>query len=126
MQTLETSFFPLNPDHAAPPLAELLALDDVSFTARFRGTPIERIGRKRLARNACIAAGNSHRADLIPKLQSVISDSSPLVRGHAGWALARLEGRAGVGALHEQLQTEIDLQVRLDWAASLEEIGASH
>ena len=44
---------------AAPRLADLLALDDAAFRKVFAGSPIKRIGRDRMVRNAAIAAGNS-------------------------------------------------------------------
>ena len=47
---------------AAPALADLLALDDAGFRAVFAGSPIKRIGRDRMVRNAAIAAGNSGAA----------------------------------------------------------------
>ena len=43
----------------APRLADLLALDDAAFRARFAGSPIKRIGVARMVRNCLIAAGNS-------------------------------------------------------------------
>ena len=43
----------------APPLAELAALDDAGFRARFSGSPIKRIGRDRFVRNDLYAIGNS-------------------------------------------------------------------
>ncbi|NDW60255.1 epoxyqueuosine reductase, partial [Yangia sp. PrR004] len=43
----------------APPLAELAALDDAGFRARFSGSPIKRIGRDRFLRNVLYAIGNS-------------------------------------------------------------------
>ena len=48
-----------------PPLAELLALDDRAFRARFAGTPVKRTGRDRFLRNVLIAAGNSGDASLL-------------------------------------------------------------
>ena len=42
---------------AAPALADLLALDDAGFRKVFAGSPIKRIGRNRMVRNAAIAAG---------------------------------------------------------------------
>ena len=44
---------------AAPPLAELAALDDAAFRALFAGSPIKRIGRDRFVRNVLYAIGNS-------------------------------------------------------------------
>jgi epoxyqueuosine reductase len=90
VQTLEPAFFPVDPDRAAPPLAELLALDDAAFAARFAGSPIARIGRDRLVRNACVAAGNSGQPDLAPLLTARLSDRAEMVREHADWGLHRL------------------------------------
>lgn len=87
----EPAFYPIEIDRAAPPLANLLALDDSTFQARFAGTPIARIRRERLVRNACVAAGNSGLAEFAPALERLAtSDDSPLVREHAAWALAQL------------------------------------
>jgi epoxyqueuosine reductase len=86
--TAERAFWPVDVDRAAPPLADLLALDDEGFRARFYGSPIWRIKRDRLVRNACIAAGNSGLAEFAPLLESLArADRSELVREHAAWAL---------------------------------------
>ena len=73
-----------------PPLAELLALDDSSFRARFAGTPVKRTGRDRFVRNVLIAAGNSGDGAFVPAIEALLQDASPLVRGMAVWALSRL------------------------------------
>ncbi|MGQ0661972.1 tRNA epoxyqueuosine(34) reductase QueG [Sphingosinicella sp.] len=75
---------------AAPALADLLALDDAGFRRVFAGSPIKRIGRNRMVRNAAIAAGNSGRPDLIPMLQKLTGDEDAVVSEAASWALARL------------------------------------
>ncbi|MBM6576273.1 tRNA epoxyqueuosine(34) reductase QueG [Microvirga sp. SRT01] len=75
---------------AAPELADLLALDDAGFRQVFSGSPIKRIGRDRMVRNAAIAAGNSGAAGLRPALVPLLEDASPVVREAAGWALGRL------------------------------------
>ena len=71
-----------------PPLAELAALDDAAFRARFAGSPIKRIGRDRFLRNVLIAIGNSGDPALLPR--ACLDDASALVRGAAVWALRRL------------------------------------
>ena len=76
---------------AAPELADLLALDDAGFRQVFAGSPIKRIGRDRMVRNAAIAAGNSGEAALKEPLQALLNDVSPVVRDAAEWALARLD-----------------------------------
>jgi epoxyqueuosine reductase len=75
---------------AAPALADLLALDDTSFRQVFAGSPIKRIGRDRMIRNAAIAAGNSGSAALKGPLRTLVCDSSDVVRDAAEWALEEL------------------------------------
>jgi epoxyqueuosine reductase len=75
---------------AAPALADLLALDDGGFRKVFAGSPIKRIGRGRMVRNAAIAAGNSGRPELAPVLEPLTRDDDPVVAEAASWALGRL------------------------------------
>ncbi|UCI20119.1 tRNA epoxyqueuosine(34) reductase QueG [Mesorhizobium sp. B2-1-8] len=99
-----------------PALADLLALNDVAFRAFFSGSPIKRIGRDRFVRNVLIAAGNSGEAALAGIVRDLLGDASPLVRGAAIWALARLvpeteyAERAANG-----LKSESDGAVREEW-----------
>ncbi|HEY1606314.1 MAG TPA: tRNA epoxyqueuosine(34) reductase QueG [Allosphingosinicella sp.] len=75
---------------AAPALADLLALDDAAFRTIFAGSPIKRIGRNRMVRNAAIAAGNSGRSELVPVLERLTRDEDAVVAEAAEWALRRL------------------------------------
>ena len=75
---------------AAPRLADLLDLDDAAFRARFAGSPIKRIGVKRMLRNCLIAAGNSGDAGLSPHVRAHVGSEDPVVAQAAEWALARL------------------------------------
>ncbi|GLS99888.1 epoxyqueuosine reductase [Sphingobium jiangsuense] len=81
---------------AAPSLADLLALDDAAFREIFSGSPIKRIGRGRMVRNAAIAAGNSNDPALIPPLAALLDDEDEVVRDAARWALERLGAVAAV------------------------------
>ncbi|MEK6541348.1 MAG: tRNA epoxyqueuosine(34) reductase QueG [Pseudomonadota bacterium] len=74
----------------APRLADLLMLDDTAFRALFAGSPIKRIGRSRMVRNAAIAAGNSGDAALMAPLAALADDEDPIVAEAATWALAEL------------------------------------
>ncbi|HET8534694.1 MAG TPA: tRNA epoxyqueuosine(34) reductase QueG [Sphingomicrobium sp.] len=76
----------------APPLDELLALDDAGFRTKFSGSPIKRIGVKRMIRNCLIAAGNSGDPALVPSVQRHLYDDDPVVAEAARWALAELQG----------------------------------
>jgi epoxyqueuosine reductase len=75
---------------AAPALADLLDLDDAGFRQVFAGSPIKRIGRGRMVRNAAIAAGNSGDAGFRAALAVLVKDESPMVADAAAWALAEL------------------------------------
>jgi len=74
----------------APRLADLLALDDAGFRQVFAGSPIKRIGRDRMVRNAAIAAGNGGDSTLAPALRALLDDPSDVVRDAAQWALDAL------------------------------------
>ncbi|MGH6632744.1 MAG: tRNA epoxyqueuosine(34) reductase QueG, partial [Sphingopyxis sp.] len=75
---------------AAPSLSDLLALDDADFRQVFAGSPIKRIGRGRMVRNAAIAAGNSGDVRFMPALERLAKDESPMVADAALGALAEL------------------------------------
>ena len=74
----------------APSLADLLALDDAGFRQVFAGSPIKRIGRGRMVRNAAIAAGNSGDRGFRPVLERLSEDDTPMVADAARWALDEL------------------------------------
>jgi epoxyqueuosine reductase len=78
-------------EFVAPKLADILALDDAEFRQVFAGSPIKRIGRDRMVRNAAIAAGNSGHVDLIPALERLMYDASPVVREAADWACTQFK-----------------------------------
>jgi len=100
----------------APPLAELLALDDAAFRKCFAGTPVKRTGRDRVLRNALIAAGNSGDGSLVPAVRRLLADASPLVRAMAVWALAQLAD-AETWSLERSLRAsrETDPAVQAEW-----------
>ena len=75
---------------AAPALSDLLALDDAGFRAVFAGSPIKRIGRDRMVRNAAIGAGNSGSDVLVGPLKALLNDPSDVVRDAVLWALEEL------------------------------------
>ncbi len=81
----------------APALADLLALDDAGFRKVFAGSPIKRIGRGRMVRNAAIAAGNSGLAGFIPALGRLTDDEDAAVADAARWALGRLGAPSAAG-----------------------------
>ncbi|WP_420012268.1 tRNA epoxyqueuosine(34) reductase QueG [Tateyamaria sp.] len=70
----------------APPLAELVALDDPGFRARFSGSPIKRIGRDRFVRNVLYAIGNSGDMGLAAAARDLVDDPDAAVADAARWA----------------------------------------
>jgi epoxyqueuosine reductase len=75
-------------------IEEVLALrTDEEFGRRFGGTPLTRPGREGLLRNCCVVAGNLKLEGAVPALIGCLrEDPSPLVRGHAAWALGEIGG----------------------------------
>ena len=100
---------------AAPRLAELLALDDAGFRALFAGSPIKRIGRDRMVRNALIAAGNSGEAGLLPAILGLLDDPAAVVRGAAIWALSRLDYSRFVIERAARAANECEPQALAEW-----------
>ena len=78
-------------DLLAPHLADLAALDDAAFRARFSGSPVKRIGRDRFVRNVLYAIGNSGDPLLLPVTRRLGDDPEPTVADAARWAAERLQ-----------------------------------
>lgn len=97
---------------AVPRLLDLLALTEEAFDARYANSPIKRIKWARFMRNVCIAAGNWGDPRLVEPLVHLLSASNPLVRGHAAWALGRIEDTTAKQYLKEKLPQETDAQVQ--------------
>jgi epoxyqueuosine reductase len=74
-------------------LESLLGLDEASWSALFRGTPLRRAGRSGIARNAAIVLGNRRDRAALPALRAAAcGHDDPVVREAASWAVARIEG----------------------------------
>lgn len=101
-------------------LAGLSTLDDAAFRALFTASPVKRIGRDRFVRNVLYALGNSGAGDLAQAAVNRLDDDSALVRGAAVWALARLDPERFAAERAARAASELDPQVREDWA-----LGAS-
>ncbi len=107
-------------DLEAPPLAELAALDEAGFRAKFTGSPIKRIGHARFLRNVMIAIGNARDPDLAQAARIGVDNPSPVVRGAAIWALARLVSPAAMRTLAgERAHKETHPEVIREWEAAL-------
>jgi epoxyqueuosine reductase len=108
----ESEFRPPDLNAVAPPLPDILALTEEAFNKRFQKSPIKRIKRSRLLRNACVAAGNWGDRSAVPPLTALLQDPDPLLRGHAAWALHQIDDRIAKTALSDALKVEQDPQVR--------------
>lgn len=78
---------------------ELLAMDDVGFREKFRGSPMKRAKRSGLARNAAVVLGNIGNPEDANALAAALDDADPMVRDHAKWALAQLTAGAATANL---------------------------
>lgn len=103
-------------DLNSPLLAVLSRLDDAAFRAFFAGSPVKRIGRTRFLRNVLIAMGNSGAPSLALEVLPHLDDPSPLIRGAAVWALARLFPERAQAQARLALTQETDPDVLGEWA----------
>jgi len=74
-----------------PSLEWLASMDGPTFNRTFRGSPLERTGRRRLHRNVAIAMGNSADSAYAPKLREWAEGEDPVLAETAKWALDKLE-----------------------------------
>jgi epoxyqueuosine reductase len=86
------SFLRYDPAWVAPPLIDLMNLDEAGFNRRFKSTPIKRTKRRGLLRNVAVALGNWGHPAALPILeQTVTKEPDPLIREHAVWAIEQIE-----------------------------------
>ncbi len=78
------------PELINPALDWLAALDASQFKRLFKGSPLQRTGRKRLLRNVAIAMGNSGEARFLSQLEAWAAGDDPVLADAAQWARARL------------------------------------
>ncbi len=117
-QASHEAAFAARPEIAELSLAQLAGLDDSEFRARFRQSPLKRTGRDRLVRNALIGLGNAGDATVMPLVEDLLEDPSPLVRAMAVWAAWQLLDAAGFASLRERCAAgESDAAVRAEWQA---------
>jgi epoxyqueuosine reductase len=73
-----------------PPLDLLAGIDAVEFKRWFKGSPVERTGRKRLQRNVAIAMGNSGEQRFAAQLEAWAAQDDPVLAEAAAWAIEKL------------------------------------
>lgn len=104
---------------AALTLRDLLAMTPTRFAEVFRRTAVKRLKLSGLLRNACVVAGNSGDATLVPVLVALAKHELPLVRAHAVWAVRRLARTNADGLLAEVRAVETDASVLAEYDANL-------
>ena len=113
-------------NRARPELVELLDLDDEGFRDRFRQSAVLRAKPEGMRRNVCVALGNIADPDTVPPLARVLrEDLSPIVRGHAAWALGRIGTEEAMAELRHALGVETDAGVVEEIREAVEEVGAT-
>ncbi len=111
------------PSLESPDLVELLELSSSGYRRVVEGTALRRVSRARLARNAAVALGNSKDPRARPALERALSHASPLVRGHAAWALGELGGEECREALERAAASDESLEVRQEASCALERLS---
>ncbi|MCK4742173.1 MAG: HEAT repeat domain-containing protein, partial [Anaerolineales bacterium] len=92
-----------------PTVADFLLLKPEAWRKPLKGSPLERPRRKGLVRNAIIVAGNARDESATPLLAKLLhSDSEPVVRAHAAWALGQIPGREAQSSLRAAADHETD------------------
>jgi epoxyqueuosine reductase len=106
-----------------PELIPLLALDEEGFRERYQGTAIVRARRAGFARNVAVALGNLADPSSVAPLQRALEeDPEPLVRGHAAWALGRIDSASAALALRAAAGRETSTEVLAEIHAALESV----
>jgi epoxyqueuosine reductase len=100
-------------------LAELFEMDEATFRARFRHTPLWRPKRRGILRNVAIVLGNQQAESGVAPLSRGLQDEDPLVRGSCAWALGRIATPTARDALTARLPLESDEFVRHEILAAL-------
>jgi epoxyqueuosine reductase len=108
----EPTFRPASIDHAYPPLHWLLTMNEEHFRAEFSGTAVMRAKWEGMTRNAAVAIGNTgSSADLELLERAVTTHALPIVRGHAAWAMYRLDPVGSKSTLQRISKQETDSYV---------------
>jgi len=78
-----------------PALDWLAEMDAAKFKEWFKGSPLERTGRKRLHRNVAIVMGNSGEKRFLPQLEEWSRGEDEMLAESAHWSIKQIVERAG-------------------------------
>jgi epoxyqueuosine reductase len=87
---------------------DILGMDDLTFRAAFKSSPMKRARLRGLKRNAAVVLGNVGTVDDVAALRVAAQDSDPLLAGHAAWAVSRIVDKS-----HEPVSTSNSLSPRI-------------
>jgi epoxyqueuosine reductase len=107
-----------HPGTRSASLVDLMALGEAGWESLSRGSALRRAGRAGFLRNVAVALGNWGSEQAVPVLASALSDSDPLVRGHAAWALGEVASPQAFVALASRVSSEDDPFVRSELEAA--------
>jgi len=99
-------------------LVGVLELSEERYQADWVGTAMRRATRSGLRRNAAVVLGNLRQQTAVPALTRALEEPDPVVRGHAAWALGRLDDTRE--ALGNALTREIDPRVVRELRSALD------
>jgi epoxyqueuosine reductase len=105
--TAEKEFLPAE-GNLTPVLSELMCLTEMEFNFRFKASPVKRARYDGFLRNVAVALGNSGNPQAVPVLEEALFHASPLVRGHAAWALGCYQRPDARNALRQSALKETD------------------
>ena len=109
---------------STPELVPILEMDQVTFSDRYKNSPIKRTKLVGLQRNACVALGNNgDEKAILPLSKALCSSEESVVRLHAAWAIGRIGGREAATVLERARDSESDAEVLEEIILSLEEIS---
>lgn len=86
-----------------PDVLDWLVRDPASLTAALKGTALSRAKRAGLLRNAALILGTRRVEEAVPALKRCLSDTDPVVREAAEWALRRIGTADAAEALNGRL-----------------------
>ena len=79
------------PDMPYPALSDEMKLTPREFNTAYKRSPIRRAKRRGYLRNVAVALGNRGERSSLPVLREALDDEEELVKGHARWAISRIE-----------------------------------
>lgn len=103
-------------------IKQLLEMDRREFQEKHGTKAFAWRGLNVLKRNAVIALGNLKSQEGLPLLEKALKHPSPVIRGHAAWAIGQIDGLRGRKMLEKALAGERDAYVADEIMLSLEEI----